>query len=352
VRGVRRLGGRLAIAALAFVATLLAAEVTVRIATYRGPDVIPSHPEIFYFERKPPLRYGPYGDLVPGETLWRIGDVPYLVSVNAQGLRNDRATPPAGDVILAVGDSFTFGAYVPNADTWPAQLEGLLRRKWSGLQVANAGIAGYGIVQERAYLVEKGLAFQPRLVILAFNPNDIELDLRPARLAVQRRPRDEHPLRSLLRRSAAATWVNAVGVAWKREQAERERATLPQAPSGNVSDDYAAYAREFEAVTRLLHGARIPLVVVAFPQIGQLMPRGCDDRPQRFVEELSRTAGVPFLDLAPAFRRRDLEDLYLGTNEPRAPAAGGCVAGTHPSRAGYRVAAVTIAEWLETLGLP
>jgi hypothetical protein len=46
------------------------------------------------------------------------------------------------DAILAVGDSYTAGSEVLDADTWPAQLEKMLGRR-----VINAGVMGYGVDQ-------------------------------------------------------------------------------------------------------------------------------------------------------------------------------------------------------------
>src|SRR5262249_1656647 len=44
--------------------------------------------------------------------------------------------------ILAVGDSYTAGSEVGDAETWPAQLEQILGRR-----VINAGVMGYGVDQ-------------------------------------------------------------------------------------------------------------------------------------------------------------------------------------------------------------
>lgn len=177
-----------------FVAVL---EIGTRVFMYCRSDVITSSPDIFYFDTKPALRYGSHGDLVPGESLWMVSQWrPYKVTVNRQGLRSAVDTGPGA--VLAVGDSFTFGAYVDNEDTWPAQLEGFLVRRNPdrAIAVGNAGIAGYGIVQEFAYLREKGLRLRPGLVVLGFNPNDIGTDMWPERLARIRRPRDEAGFRS------------------------------------------------------------------------------------------------------------------------------------------------------------
>ena len=65
-------------------------------------------------------------------------------------------------MILAVGDSFTFGDRVSDHETWPAQLERL-----TGRQVLNAGVFGYGV--DQAYLRAVALleTYDTDLVVLA-----------------------------------------------------------------------------------------------------------------------------------------------------------------------------------------
>jgi hypothetical protein len=72
------------------------------------------------------------------------------------------------DPILAVGDSYTFGDQVADAQTWPAQLE-----KLSGRRVINAGVDGYGV--DQAFLRARRLLSRYRFstVILSFIPDDI-----------------------------------------------------------------------------------------------------------------------------------------------------------------------------------
>jgi hypothetical protein len=79
-------------------------------------------------------------------------DVPWLDEVpihvrirNGVRLNGDADAAPevtAGNATLAIGDSFTFGDEVHDADTWPACLE----RRWHA-PVVNAGVFGYGAAQ-------------------------------------------------------------------------------------------------------------------------------------------------------------------------------------------------------------
>lgn len=76
------------------------------------------------------------------------------VTIESGGFRSngriDSSRFAGSNTILAVGDSFTFGAKVSDAETWPSCLESKLN-----LRVMNAGVFGYGAAQaiRRASLI-------------------------------------------------------------------------------------------------------------------------------------------------------------------------------------------------------
>lgn len=88
-------------------------------------------------------------------------------SIDAEGFR--RSAPlPGKDVILAVGDSFTFGEEVKDDETWPAYLQQLLGRR-----VINAGVSGYGLDQIvlRAERIVPEL--HPAQIVVGFIADDV-----------------------------------------------------------------------------------------------------------------------------------------------------------------------------------
>ena len=72
------------------------------------------------------------------------------------------------DVILALGDSFTFGDRVSDHETWPAQLELL-----TGRQVLNGGVFAYGVDQVYMRAVALLETYDTDLVLLALINDDI-----------------------------------------------------------------------------------------------------------------------------------------------------------------------------------
>lgn len=161
------------------------------------------------------------------------------VSIDAAGLRENGAPHPvASRGVLAVGDSFTFGDQVSDADTWPAALERTL-----GEPVWNGGVFGYSFAQT-VLRAERLLPTLPadRLVV-SFIADDLrrcEFSTRygdtcwfaiengalvlhgvPVPERAERRS-DEPWLQHLLGHSALLDWLcwNALPVWWVGDQRE------------------------------------------------------------------------------------------------------------------------------------
>ncbi|MEZ6036199.1 MAG: hypothetical protein R3F29_01875 [Planctomycetota bacterium] len=65
-----------------------------------------------------------------------------LVSIDERSLRNNGTPWPQGPGVLAVGDSFTFGDQVGDADTWPSRLQEAIDKP-----VWNGGVFAYSFAQ-------------------------------------------------------------------------------------------------------------------------------------------------------------------------------------------------------------
>ena len=91
------------------------------------------------------------------------------VTILEDGIRSngEAAHAGTGDIILAVGDSFTFGDEVSDDETWPAKLE-----KISGKRVINGGVFGYGV--DQIYLRMRTLARRYKPDIIIFSLDDIQ----------------------------------------------------------------------------------------------------------------------------------------------------------------------------------
>lgn len=102
------------------------------------------------------------------------------VSTNSLGLRGyevNLTKSPGTKRILVLGDSYTYGTFVGDNETYCAVLENLLQQENRSVEVINAGYAdGWSPDEHYAWLVNTGLNFQPDYIIYGFFiGNDIDV---------------------------------------------------------------------------------------------------------------------------------------------------------------------------------
>jgi hypothetical protein len=92
------------------------------------------------------------------------------VTILDGGIRSNgrKAGTTNGEVVLAIGDSFTFGDQVSNDQTWPAILEDT-----GDVTVINGGVFGYGLDQSYLRMLTLADQYQPDIIVFSFIPDDI-----------------------------------------------------------------------------------------------------------------------------------------------------------------------------------
>ncbi len=103
------------------------------------------------------------------------GRDPVRVETNAAGLRDDPIPGRDGNTtrILVIGDSYTFGSGVNASDRYTELVEQELDRDVDGdVAVINAGVPGWGAPNYAAFLAERGVAYDPDIVVVALIYND------------------------------------------------------------------------------------------------------------------------------------------------------------------------------------
>jgi GDSL-like Lipase/Acylhydrolase family len=162
---------KLLLAAVSALLTLLLGEAALRLLGYgaggRGTAWYAggNHPR-FLFQPAPDPHQG--YTLRPNFRGWQVAPgrefaVPAVV--DARGLRDHRHTAPPRPLVLAIGDSMTFGEGVPVEQTFAALLE-----RSTGARVVNAGVPGYGSPQMLARFEQLSATLHPDLVLVTLSP--------------------------------------------------------------------------------------------------------------------------------------------------------------------------------------
>lgn len=113
----------------------------------------------------PHLGYVPTPSYSSQDNLWQK-----QVTIDEHGFRlNGPGIRPKGKLIVAVGDSFTFGDQVNDAETWPALLEETLEQP-----VLNGGVFGYSFGQSILRAEEILDHQQVDWLVVSFIPSDIK----------------------------------------------------------------------------------------------------------------------------------------------------------------------------------
>lgn len=282
------------------------------------------------------------------------------VTTNSFGLR-DREFPaarPEGELrILCLGNSITFGSGVAEAETYPKQLERLLKEQnpRQSYLVINGGGEGQSTDRAMDFLRRQAAVFDPALVVLGFSPSMLGKIAQQAAGAGAPQGASEEGLdprrgapRTLLRRLCLSSYLYVFVDTNLRDTLYRwnlirDRLDVSlgavfayafDAPGVRIDRVEEAYSHLHAGLVRikgLLDDHRVPFVVLLIPPRFRLNStamdndRGFEVRRIR-IDPLERVAayamelGIPVVDVTPALsaaRRAMLagelawDDLYL-----------------------------------------
>lgn len=281
---------------------------------------------------------GDYGDLGKNEaSIWTINpSMPYAVISNFQGLRKDRdieIPKPAGIYrILVIGDSFTFGPYLSNYDTYPESLERTLNNDFNSakkFEVLNAGIASYDIRDEYEYFVDKGHKLESDLVILQVLANDFLFKIDRARPAAEAGFKKvlKNSVKIGLRNSAflRSVWDLRKFVKLKKEEMainneremendKKECSEKPVLYANDISfqnnkSQYEDYLNEFQKTVKK-HSSKLAVLYIPSPNVcDQFFEK--NDVIEEFFSDLARKYGADFINARPRFKGENVYKVSL-----------------------------------------
>jgi lysophospholipase L1-like esterase len=265
--------------------------------------------------------------------------------INADGMRSPEIPqqgPKQRTRIAVLGDSIAFGYWVAEQDTFPRQLEVLLRQAGNDVDVMNFGVPGYNVEQEVEVLRLKVLGFEPDVVVMGICLNDLDdIFSYEYGLTVDRAQRTETWLGRardrLLQRSVLFSWIE-----YRRAEFETRRFfAKTKNPHGGrlyneaVDRQRARLLRAFSEIARLLAPRRIPALVAVFPTFGNRFENYPHADLHRTVTSAAEEAGLLTVDLLSCYSAyTDLRFWDLRTDV------------VHPSPMGHRIAAHGIADAL------
>ena len=263
------------------------------------------------------------------------------VDINTHGLRGPETTykkPPGTYRILNLGDSIAMGWGVPEEKTYGHQLEALLneqRKENLHYEVINAGVPGWSLDNELAYLQAEGLKYEPDLILLDMTiANDI--NGKSALLAGN----DSALFRWLSDHTYLWPFLQSQA-SWAKARAQgRDRVDTIDPPTNPAkyfpldpqSDRWTERWNSVLEINRLGGEKNIPVVLILFPLEFQVLDKSFPTAPQDIFLAKAAHAGIPALDLLPAYQRAcqekpggpcQLEDRYLFADVWMHPSAYG-----------------------------
>jgi lysophospholipase L1-like esterase len=253
--------------------------------------------------------------------------------ISGYGLRDrdyPRAKPRGTKRILVIGDSVGYGfcndREVLTVDSlFPKQLErGLAQAAAAPVEVINLCVSGYDTVQEVEFLVQKGLALDPDIVLVAYCLND-DFDASAELQKFQSNP--QFALESVIGQHLVLR-SHLARLIWLRHAQPR---TATKATPGTSRTE-----RGFERLATLAREHDFQPVVVVFPLFEPLASYRWHAQHAQ-AAQLAARYGLPVLDLLEAFAAAgdgDLRNLQGRCNRE------------HPDEQGHRVAAREIQSYL------
>lgn len=335
------------LAFVSFTLTVVALEVVFRVAGIKA-DYYEPHTHEFVFKDDGPRLVSRMGavPLAIHRTYYHTDPRNYFGPatevdhpLNSAGWRDVEHTivkPPGTYRILGLGDSYLMGQGVHSEDVFFRQLEQLLKQADlpSQVETISTGVSGKNTVDQAQLLEERGLAYDPDLVVVNFVPNDVEQDLT-----------SEEPIVEFYREYTKLTqkpdFLSHYSYLWSWV---RQRVQKQFVAQKYIKESIASFDRDSKkwsvcrnALLKIIQICRerdIPVMVVIFPFFHELNGdypfQPIHDR----VNELCRENGVPVLDLRDSYREFSGPELWVHPTDQ------------HPNEIAHKLAAEAMAEFI------
>lgn len=338
---------------------LIAVEIFLRISGYNALNKYMDGRElILKVSDDPDVIY----ELTPGTAGPAWGTDVYINSEGFRGRELDK-TRSRKYRIIVLGDSITFGNFLPADGIYSYQTEQLLSDESRDVEVFNFGVGGYDILQDVALLKYKGLKFKPDLVVVGFCLNDVGIS-SPNLLYLEKvtKWRDDPLFRIRVVQLAANLYEKISLKGWMENQNSQkvfrknyENQILPIDENerdllslmNNLDDAYPSnwykskdrigrlrYA--FKELRRLADENGFSVLITIIPWL-EVDNRGA--YPYKYVHEIIKLeaagAGLDTVDLTEDFMKVGMKNLRIVNDDH-----------VHPNKLGHSIIAENIAKYV------
>ncbi|MEM1449478.1 MAG: GDSL-type esterase/lipase family protein [Planctomycetota bacterium] len=311
-----RIVARAALTAVSIGVAGVGAEFSFRVLLERRYAADAADFEHFLYERDPAGEhlYRPRQGVERENEIAGTGGVTWSYRIDERGFRSGppRSANEDATRVVALGDSYTFGWAVEDAEAYPSALARELDASADSVEVINAGVPGFNTVQALSYLRERWNDLDPDVVVLGFVMNDAE----PPRIA---------PIPPKIRYRYAPLWLLEDVKLWVDPSGTRLRSLLPRRRSyvdqfAEGTPERRACEEAFADLVELCGQRGVPLLVYVFPDVTQFRPAGYSYRPiHELVLTWGERYGVPTVDLLPLLEGRSRDELWVpGDGHPNA----------------------------------
>lgn len=241
-----------------------------------GSEAAPAFQQIFMQDPEVGHR------LQPGaQTVYSTVEFTTALAINAQGVRDDRdigPKPPGQRRIVVLGDSLVLSVQVPLQEAFTSVLERELREAdpSTDWEVINAGVQGYGPVDDWLFYRKVVDALEPDLVlVVAFVGNDATEAFDKADWLIDNRPPDvgtgEAAVTSARRIVRASMVLQNLRLRWDQAKAafsgpgaERPLASYLAEPPAEVTEGLRVTREAFSRIATMAaaRGARTAFVLM------------------------------------------------------------------------------------------
>lgn len=272
----------------------------------------------------------------------------YIVESSKTDSRTTAPVPNAQAYrILGLGDSFTFGQGVKDADTYLRQLEVLLQARYPRkfFQTINLGVPGYNTAQEYQMLLHRGLAYKPDLIIVGFTLSDPETvqDYLWRTRKINAGPSSPRGitlttrLRDFVNRSYLYQFAKPHAIALMVRLRLISDDPAASYYKSLYSENYRGWLEaqnSLKAMKQVAEEKRSHFLVVIFPFITRLDASYPFDGIHKRVSDFCMSNGIEVLDLLPDFMSRDARKLRVSLLDH------------HPNAEAHRIAAEVILRFV------